>query len=1569
MSALPLESAATASVATRSVENFREWLRHEIGKSSDLGLLNIDFSQSIEQMGMSSVHVVRLTGEIEKLLDLELEPTFLYEFDTIDDLCATVLKMRDGRKAREDTAARRPIPLLVAATFTAEPIEESLRHLLSRLGGEPEVKFARYNQVFQELLNPQSELSSAGSGFGVLLVRIEDWFRYGAEQPSLETVSHTVDDFIHALEGAAARVKVELILALAPHSPIAVRRLGLSEHLTALDRRIIESADAIPGVTLLDLRHVEETFRLSRVWDEARDKLGHIPFTQSCFTAMGVAIARRCAIMLIGPAKVIVSDCDNTLWGGVCGEDGPTGVITDGPYAAFQAFLVAQQRDGKLICLSSKNNEADVTRTFAANPRMPLRLDHITAHRINWDRKSESIRSLAKELDLGLDSFIFIDDNPMECEEVRSALPEVLVVQVPAEPHHIPAFFAHHWAFDTLIVTEEDRRRTEMYRENRERKAMRAETASFDDFLRKLQVVVDIAPVADDEIARAAQLTHRTNQFNARKIVRNEAEIQAVRETAGHHLLRVRVRDRFGDYGLIGLIGGREQGGRLVVDTFLLSCRVLGRAVEHTMVRRIAELAVAHGLGEVAIAFEPSERNAVARTFLQSLGAGIVPVGGTDGCSGEVRFIAAEVDQLLAAAVHQTEAPAAPAPAADPSAGSVVLRVLAADGLAEIAHAGADVDRVEASIDATSRSRRPALATEYVTPRTAWEKKVAAIWRDVLRIDRVGIYDSFFELGGDSLRAAEAFARMWDLGVPESVSLQTVENPTVAGLCRAVEDIKAGLKPTLLADRFSLAEEGRLATDIGHPGYDVATYARPMQRVLLTGGTGYIGAFLIHELFAQVAGVSILCLVRAPTPEDGRQRIIANLRRYELYRPAFAERLDVVLGDLTEPCFGLRPDAFAALADRIDTIFHSAAWVNFVYPYQHLKKTNVDSTETVLRLATAAKPTPIQVHFISTLGVIMSTGYGRGNPVYEKDPLLHADDLLNGYEQTKYASDKMVWTAFKERGIPGAIYRPGLVSGLSSGVYHKLDEFLPQFLKGCIQLGSWPHLETLWEMAPVDFVSKAIVHIARNTANLNQAYFVLHPDSRPFPEFIEWHRQFGYKVRALPWDIWKREFLNLGTERLRKNAMFPFVDFIRALSEEQVYFPPADQRQFKAATADLNFEVVPQLELMERYTRHFIACGYYNNLPSGPRTLGPNERQSAPRPTASGTPGAAGTSGLAHRLRGDVVDERLRFDPDRIGSSEAYYVLWTDPVRRLQMVVRYVLFNGPIEEAKVAEVWCWFRDRARPENDVALRQRVSIGRAELIDTDQERLRIGASGYGANRVWGEIITEDRTVRWDFALDHSDAVGVERVAGMGDHDLFPYFQSNGVRHRLSGTVEVNHTRYTVTNQIASDGHYWNTKHVKAWSWGHCAQFEGDREFLFEGIALRFNEWSQPYTCLTFIYQGEIYRSNLVDAMFYNRELDSDLTSWTFSAERGDVRFTGRLTARTQDQILIVHPLPDDEYLYTHITYTGDMTVDIERKEGGQWWKIDQRVARETASFEVTRKERNPEVRREFQIVRAR
>ena len=227
-----------------------------------------------------------------------------------------------------------------------------------------------------------------------------------------------------------------------------------------------------------------------------------------------------------------------------------------------------RQRAGVLLCLCSRNNEQDVDAVFAAHPDMPLRRDQFVAARIDWEPKSANLRSLAAQLDLGLDSFVFVDDDPVVCAEVRASCPEVLTLCLPGEPDAIPGFLAAVWPLDLRPATGEDLRRTELYRANAEREQLRAASATLADFLASLELEVSIEAAAPRHAERIAQLTARTTQFNSTTLRLTEREI--AERIAANRLLAVTVSDRFGDYGLVGAVLFGDEGGDLAVTGLML---------------------------------------------------------------------------------------------------------------------------------------------------------------------------------------------------------------------------------------------------------------------------------------------------------------------------------------------------------------------------------------------------------------------------------------------------------------------------------------------------------------------------------------------------------------------------------------------------------------------------------------------------------------------------------------------------------------------------------------------------------------------------------------------------------------------------------------------------------------------------------------------------------------------------------------------------------------------------------------------------------------------------------------
>ena len=730
------------------------------------------------------------------------------------------------------TAPSRPtLSIVVAATFTAEPVQATLEFWMRELGFEGTVEFAPYNQVFQQLLDPASALGGHG-GVNLLLVRPEDWQRSGAhsgedeEHASPPAVSSAgtaganpacatsaiafdpdkalrdADDFINAVKTAAPRAPATVIL-LCPPTPALLADAARRQALDALHDRIVQELRGVGGVHVITPAQLADLYPVAEYHDAQLDRMGHIPFTSAAFAAIGTMAARRIAAIKRPPHKVIVLDCDNTLWGGVVGEDGAEGIRVDGGFGWMQRFMVAQTQAGMVICLASKNVEEDVARAFELRQDMPLRDEHIVARKINWQPKSRNIAALAAELSLGLDSFIFVDDNPVECAEVRAALPQVLVLNLPKDEAAIEPFIRHVWEFDRLSVTSEDKQRTAMYKQNAQREQLLAKSLTFDEFLKSLDLCIDLKAPASEQMPRVSQLTQRTNQFNFTTIRRSQEEIERLLAGGRHHCLIVEVRDRFGDYGLVGVLLYEVAEQEIKIDSFMLSCRVLGRGVEHRMLQRLGEIAAQRGLGHVTAPFVPTKKNLPALNFLRSIGKEYEALLSE---KYVFRFPAAYAANLTYAPKEApTDLPTEGGGGSSSTAGAGA----AADGerAQRIASGLNNAASILAAVEASRKQTRASLGVDFLAPRNDIERQIAAIWEDVLDVSPIGVHDDFFNLGGDSLLAVRILAeieRTFGRALPQQILF---EKPTVELLVEALKGGPLDLRmPTLvpLNDKGSL---------------------------------------------------------------------------------------------------------------------------------------------------------------------------------------------------------------------------------------------------------------------------------------------------------------------------------------------------------------------------------------------------------------------------------------------------------------------------------------------------------------------------------------------------------------------------------------------------------------------------------------------------------------------------------------------------------------------------------------------------------------------------------------------
>ena len=590
-----------------------------------------------------------------------------------------------------------------------------------------------------------------------------------------QNLRQSLQDFSHALQSSRQRSHTPVMIFSCPPSPQAIRDPEQKALLEQMEAWLAAQVADLNGVQMLGARQLLDLYPVAEYYDPHSDELGHIPYTPSFFTALATVITRKYFGLRQAPYKVVVTDCDEVLWKGICGESGPLGVEMDEDRLRYQQFLVEQHAAGVLICLCSKNNEADVLEVFERRPEMRLRREHLVGWRINWKPKSENLRSLAEELNLGLDSLIFLDDSPMECAEVRANCPEVLTLQLPSSFEHIGQFVRHLWPTDSRQITAEDHKRTELYRQNVQREKVRQNTLTLADFLGSLELSIEIEQPRPEDLTRVAQLTQRTSQFNCTTLRRSEAEIGESKLEC----LAVRVRDRFGDYGLVGVTLFRTLGDALDVDTFLLSCRVLGRGVEHRVLRSLSELAVARGLKAVNVRFVPTAKNLPAREFLEAVGQAYCQA--LDG--GFVfRFPAGWVPEINEARVLRVAAKATGLAVSEKPGARAPSELLQ-----EIATELCDAESILRAVKAQKTRSAQRIVTAQDKPQTPVEETVAEVWGEVLRMEEIPIHDHFFnQLGGDSLLGTQIISRLRQLFGLHLPLRALFEAPTVASLSMVI---------------------------------------------------------------------------------------------------------------------------------------------------------------------------------------------------------------------------------------------------------------------------------------------------------------------------------------------------------------------------------------------------------------------------------------------------------------------------------------------------------------------------------------------------------------------------------------------------------------------------------------------------------------------------------------------------------------------------------------------------------------------------------------------------------------
>ena len=591
-----------------------------------------ELRQSIQAAVAASDVRAALTG-IRNLLQPDSKPADVqFAARTATTLADNVRQLPDIRSLRT----------FIVRSVTVEPLLPYLQTAALLSGFLLDLTIGGFGSYVDDLLSPAGAVASLNPDLLLIVLDLED---IAGHLPDLcadgigsavdAEITSSVQHLAHLLRSVRANSKARIVLqgfviphisslgqvadANLPHSlPRAVHRLNdqLAVLCASLSDCIFFDVDAIAA------QHGRARWADHRLFLASR-----LPVAAANFALYTRALVRSLSALYKPARKVLCTDLDNTLWGGVLGEEGVQGIVTGStfpgtPFYLYQRYLKQLASRGILLAAISKNNETDVREAFTARAAdLALTLDDFVALKISWNEKSQSLRELAQELSLGLDSFVFVDDNPVESEAIRQQLPEVAIVEAPvAEPWRLLDLLADQPFFDALRVTADDRNRLTDYKAQAQRASLEASAGGRDEFLASLGIICTFQSALEAPLARSVQLLAKTNQFNVTTRRHSASDLEALAADPAGHAIVVRVRDRFGDAGVVGLALARTQAETCVIDSLLLSCRVIGRGIETALLAQIAQHAAHLGATRLIGEFIPSKKNAPAASFFADHG-------------------------------------------------------------------------------------------------------------------------------------------------------------------------------------------------------------------------------------------------------------------------------------------------------------------------------------------------------------------------------------------------------------------------------------------------------------------------------------------------------------------------------------------------------------------------------------------------------------------------------------------------------------------------------------------------------------------------------------------------------------------------------------------------------------------------------------------------------------------------------------------------------------------------------------------------------------------------------------
>lgn len=534
----------------------------------------------------------------------------------------------------------RKIRIAILASFTLNGLEETLRVKCAEKKIDASIFSAGYNQYNQEIFSDKSELYSHSPNVTFLILDtrsiLGNFFHNPYSATSSERkmfVESKLEEIVNLVKTFMNNSKSKLVitnLSLPTYSSHGIfenkNEYGLKEMVIDLNKRLADYSKNESSLYIYDFNNFVMKYGDSNVFDHRQYFFGDIKISLEYIPLFAEELMEYIKAILGLNKKCIVLDLDNTLWGGVVGEDGFNGIKlgTTPPgnaYVEFQKHLLSLNQRGIILAINSKNNLDDAMEVIKNHPYMVLREENFASMRVNWNDKVSNIKEIAEELNIGLDSLVYIDDDPVNREYMSITLPEVLTVDLPQDPALYTPTLQNINEFSVLKITEEDIKRNEMYLQEKKRKDLEKTVTNLDDFLKHLDMKLKIKKADQFTIPRISQLTLKTNQFNLTTKRYQEEEIRKFVQDENTLVGCVEVADKFGDNGITGVfIVKKENSKEWGIDTFLLSCRVMGREVEKGIMSYVINMAKENGVEKIKAQFIPTTKNKPVESFLPNCG-------------------------------------------------------------------------------------------------------------------------------------------------------------------------------------------------------------------------------------------------------------------------------------------------------------------------------------------------------------------------------------------------------------------------------------------------------------------------------------------------------------------------------------------------------------------------------------------------------------------------------------------------------------------------------------------------------------------------------------------------------------------------------------------------------------------------------------------------------------------------------------------------------------------------------------------------------------------------------------